>query len=90
MWPYFFFFIFLCLIRIFLSWNYVRGRLNNCTIFYEESSWYDGQLWTKSESILFQERLLYNYQVVPLLKKIKYLLLQTLILFLSFLILFKI
>lgn len=84
-----FFFILLIIIRLFVSWHYIKQRLNESTIFYEESSWYDGQIWTKSKNILFQEKFIYKYQVLPILKKINYILLETFSLFLSFLILIK-
>lgn len=84
-----FFFILLIISRLFLSWNYIKQRLNNSIIFYEESSWYDGQMWSKPKSILFQERFIYMYQVLPILKKINTILIKTFILFISLLILLK-
>ena len=38
----------LVLLRLYLGWNYVRARLANKTVFYEESGWYDGQTWLKT------------------------------------------
>lgn len=57
-------------IRLFLTWNYIQQRLKASTIFYEESSWYDGKKWLKSKSILIQEKLIQIYQVFPIIKKI--------------------
>lgn len=59
------------LIRLYLGWSYILKRLSSATIFYEESGWYDGQLWIKSADILTQDRLVGIYQVEPLLVKIK-------------------
>lgn len=60
----------LILIRVLLGWNYIKERLYNPTIFYEESGWYDGRIWVKSKNILVQDRLIHSYQVVPALKKL--------------------
>nr|YP_009315568.1 Hypothetical protein ycf36 [Liagora brachyclada]SCW24226.1 Hypothetical protein ycf36 [Liagora brachyclada] len=65
----------LLLIRLYLGWSYVLKRLFSASIFYEESGWYDGQLWIKTVDILTQDRLVGIYQVQPLIKRIKRLLL---------------
>lgn len=62
---------FLC-IRIYLGWSYVCKRLLSATVFYEESGWYDGQLWIKTSDSLIQDRLIGLYEVNPSIKKIKY------------------
>jgi hypothetical protein len=59
------------LIRLLLSWNYIKQRLENPTIFYEESGWYDGRIWVKSKNILVQDRLIRAYHVIPAVKKLK-------------------
>ncbi len=61
----------LLLIRLYLGWSYILKRLSSATIFYEESGWYDGQLWIKSADILTQDRLISVYTVEPLLKRIQ-------------------
>nr|QCI05486.1 hypothetical protein [Crouania attenuata] len=63
--------IFLC-IRLYLGWSYVIKRLLSATIFYEESGWYDGQMWIKTSDILMQDRLIALYQVNPSIKRVKY------------------
>ena len=69
--------IYLILIRLFLGWTYVRRRLYNPAIFYEESGWYDGRVWIKSKNILVQDRFIYTYQVLPTIKKLTQLLILT-------------
>nr|YP_009315161.1 Hypothetical protein ycf36 [Titanophycus setchellii]SCW23616.1 Hypothetical protein ycf36 [Titanophycus setchellii] len=64
----------LLLIRLYLGWSYVLKRLFSASIFYEESGWYDGQLWIKTVDILTQDRLVGLYQVQPLLGRIRKLL----------------
>lgn len=51
--------------RLLLAWTYIQKRLQNPTIFYEESGWYDGRVWVKSKNILVQDRLVRAYQVLP-------------------------
>nr|YP_009732371.1 hypothetical protein [Gracilaria textorii]QHS70948.1 hypothetical protein [Gracilaria textorii] len=66
-------FIFLLIfIRLYLAWSYVVKRLISATIFYEESGWYDGQLWIKSPEFLTQDRLVGLYEVMPFLFRAKY------------------
>nr|YP_009314546.1 Hypothetical protein ycf36 [Liagoropsis maxima]SCW22800.1 Hypothetical protein ycf36 [Liagoropsis maxima] len=62
------------LVRLYLGWSYVLKRLASASIFYEESGWYDGQLWIKSADILTQDRLVGVYQVEPLVVRIRSLL----------------
>nr|YP_009297719.1 hypothetical protein Kuma_019 [Kumanoa americana]AOM67453.1 hypothetical protein Kuma_019 [Kumanoa americana] len=59
------------LIRLYLGWSYILKRLLSAVVFYEESGWYDGQLWIKPADILIQDRLIGIYQVGPILEKIK-------------------
>nr|YP_009391260.1 hypothetical protein [Dipterocladia arabiensis]ARW59404.1 hypothetical protein [Dipterocladia arabiensis] len=64
--------IFLFIIaRLYLGWSYIIKRLLSATIFYEESGWYDGQVWIKTAENLTRDRLLGLYHVLPLLNRIK-------------------
>uniref|UniRef100_A0AAU7YRM4 Ycf36 n=1 Tax=Gracilaria hainanensis TaxID=2871843 RepID=A0AAU7YRM4_9FLOR len=58
--------------RLYLGWSYVVKRLISATIFYEESGWYDGQLWIKSPEVLTKDRLVGLYEVMPFLFRAKY------------------
>lgn len=60
----------LALARLGLGWWYVRDRLCQETIFYEESGWYDGQTWTKPAEVLQRDRLIVTYQIQPILKRL--------------------
>jgi hypothetical protein len=66
------FWIVLVLLRLYLGWLYVHQRLTNKTIPYEETGWYDGQFWTKSDSEMMQDLLVSEYQVKPILQRLKY------------------
>nr|YP_007947802.1 hypothetical chloroplast protein 36 [Neoporphyra haitanensis]AGG37051.1 hypothetical chloroplast protein 36 [Neoporphyra haitanensis] len=59
------------LIRLYLGWSYVVKRLMSATVFYEESGWYDGQIWVKPSEVLLKDRFIGLYEVFPLLNKIK-------------------
>nr|ASQ40359.1 hypothetical protein [Cyanoptyche gloeocystis] len=65
--------IFVCfdVIRLYLGWSYVGNRLLSASICYEESGWYDGQLWVKTPELLIKDRLVAIYQVKPLLYRLK-------------------
>jgi hypothetical protein len=54
----------------FLAWTYTGRRLVSAKVFYEESGWFDGRVWTKPPTILRHERLLYHYQLLPLISRI--------------------
>jgi hypothetical protein len=64
-------FVILFLIRIYLGWQYIYNRLQNATVSYEESGWYDGQIWIKTPDILIKDRLVADYVLLPILKRIK-------------------
>nr|YP_009244438.1 hypothetical protein Gchil_017 [Agarophyton chilense]AMK96680.1 hypothetical protein Gchil_017 [Agarophyton chilense]ASP44575.1 hypothetical protein [Agarophyton chilense]UAD84391.1 hypothetical protein [Agarophyton chilense] len=72
----------LIFIRLYLGWSYVLKRLISATTFYEESGWYDGQLWVKSPEVLIKDRLVGFYEVTPFLSRAKYGILISIILIL--------
>jgi hypothetical protein len=59
------------LVRLYLGWSYILKRLLSATVFYEESGWYDGQLWIKPSHVLIQDRLVGVYQVMPIIINLK-------------------
>ncbi len=61
----------LALVRLYLGWSYVRDRLVSPIIFYEESGWYDGQTWTKPQSVLTRDRLIVTYQIQPIIQRLQ-------------------
>lgn len=60
----------LVLVRLYLGWVYIRGRLFSETVFYEESGWYDGQTWIKPTELLNRDRLIVNYEIKPMLQRL--------------------
>ena len=59
------------MVRLYLGWKYIGDRLKKTKIVYEESSWYDGQVWEKPLEIYNRDRLIFNYQVEPVLKRLE-------------------
>ena len=57
----------LLLSRQWLSWIYIYKRLNSENIEYEESGWYDGQVWEKPIDWRAKDLLISQYQVKPIL-----------------------
>ena len=65
---------FLCslfLIRLYLGWSYLYDRLDQAKISYEESGWYDGQIWEKPQAMLDRDRLIVAYEIKPILGRLQ-------------------
>ncbi|OWM65670.1 protein CONSERVED IN THE GREEN LINEAGE AND DIATOMS 27, chloroplastic [Punica granatum] len=65
------FLVSLIVLRIYLGWSYIGDRLLSAVIPYEESGWYDGQMWVKPSEVLARDRLLGSYKVKPVVKLLK-------------------
>lgn len=61
----------LVLMHLYLGWAYIRRRLVQVRIPYEESGWYDGAIYAKSEEEVAQHRLVVSYQVDPVLRRVR-------------------
>ena len=57
-------------IRIYLGWNHVFKRLTSEKVEYEESGWYDGQVWIKPLVLKEKESLIASIEVKPILKNL--------------------
>jgi len=57
-------------IRLILGWNHIYKRLISEKVEYEESGWYDGQIWIKPIPLKEKESLIASLEVKPILKKI--------------------
>ncbi|CAK9315264.1 unnamed protein product [Citrullus colocynthis] len=78
----------LIVLRIYLGWSYVGDRLLSAVIPYEESGWYDGQMWVKPPEVLARDRLLGSYKVKPVINMLKQTLVGTGIVLVSAVLLF--
>ena len=54
-------------IRLYLGWNHIFKRLTSEKIEYEESGWYDGQVWIKPVVLKEKESLIASIEVKPIL-----------------------
>ena len=61
---------FLFSIRLYLGWNHVFKRLTSEKVEYEESGWYDGQIWFKPVNLKEKESLIAQQEVKPILKNL--------------------
>ena len=57
-------------IRLYLGWNHVFKRLTSERVEYEESGWYDGQIWIKPLVLKEKESLIASNEVKPILKNL--------------------
>jgi len=57
-------------IRLYLGWNHVFKRLTSERVEYEESGWYDGQVWMKPLVLKEKESLIASIEVKPILKNL--------------------
>lgn len=61
----------LVLLQIYVGWSHVGQRLRLQELPYEESGWYDGQVWVKPEEVLNRDRLILTYEVQPVLHRVR-------------------
>ena len=57
-------------IRLYLGWNHIFKRLTSEKVEYEESGWYDGQIWFKPTGLKEKESLIASLEVKPILKNL--------------------
>jgi len=57
-------------IRLYLGWNHIFKRLTSEKVEYEESGWYDGQVWEKPLVLKEKESLIASIEVKPILKNL--------------------
>ena len=76
-------------IRLYLGWNHIFKRLNSERVEYEESGWYDGQVWIKPLVLKEKESLIASIEVKPILKNIIQIFSIILVLALSGILLFQ-
>ena len=61
---------FLISIRLYLGWKHIFNRLISEKVEYEESGWYDGQIWEKPLVLKEKESLIASIEVKPILKNL--------------------
>ena len=76
-------------IRLYLGWSHVFKRLKSEKVEYEESGWYDGQIWIKPLVLKEKEALIASIEVKPILKNLIQIFSIILVLALSGILLFQ-
>jgi hypothetical protein len=61
----------LMLLRQWLGWSTLQRRLMATTVEYEESGWYDGQVWEKPLAWRQQDLLVASHEVKPVLQRLQ-------------------
>ena len=62
--------LFFLIVLIFSRWKQIEKDFNEPRLFYEEASWYDGQIWEKPFSILKNDKLISTQKIKPILERI--------------------
>jgi len=55
----------------FLRWSQLLNKFRNSRLFYEEGSWYDGQIWEKPFELIKNDKLISIQKIKPILNRIK-------------------
>ena len=61
----------LILFQLYVGWSHIRERLYQEKISYEESGWYDGQVWLKPDAMLTRDRLIVSYEIQPVIARLQ-------------------
>jgi hypothetical protein len=62
--------LFFLILLVFSRWKQIEKDFNEPRLFYEEASWYDGQIWEKPFSILKNDKLISTQKIKPILERI--------------------
>ena len=69
----------IAVILVILSrWLQIKYRFQQARLFYEEASWYDGQIWEKSLLLIKNDQLILSQRIQPIIERIKKSLIQIL------------
>lgn len=55
---------------LFSSWYQTQNRFQISRLFYEEASWYDGQIWEKPFLLIKNDKLLKSQKIQPIIQRI--------------------
>lgn len=58
--------------RLFLGWSYIYDRLSRAQVDYEETGAHDGDVWVKPDEVWAKDQLVVQYQLTPLLKRLRF------------------
>jgi hypothetical protein len=69
---FFHFLLFFFFLILFSRWFQLEKRFTTSRVFYEEGSWYDGQIWEKPFALIKNERFLTSQKVQPILQRLSF------------------
>ncbi len=64
------FLLLIVLLRLDLGWLYVRQRLHQSQILYEETGWYDTAMYRKTAAEITRHRLIVQHEIGPILQRL--------------------
>lgn len=64
-------FLLFFLLVILSRWIETEKRFQEARLFYEEASWYDGQIWEKPLAIIKNDNLIRTQKIQPMIQRIK-------------------
>ena len=57
-------------ISMLIRWSSIHKRLMESRVFYEETSWFDGQVWEKPFFLMKNDKLLTSQKIQPIIRRI--------------------
>lgn len=72
------FILFLFLINL-SRWLQIKSQFQKARFFYEETSWYDGQIWEKPFLLIKNDKLISTQKISPIIKRIQKTIVQLLL-----------
>lgn len=63
----------LAILLLINRWENIKQRFIKSRLFYEEASWFDGQIWEKPAYILRNDKLIANQKIQPIIQRLIYL-----------------
>nr|AIM52730.1 hypothetical protein YCF36 [Ochromonas sp. CCMP1393]AIM52809.1 hypothetical protein YCF36 [Ochromonas sp. CCMP1393] len=58
------------LLFIFIRWRDIKKRFTEARLFYEEASWFDGQIWEKPFFLIKNDKLICSQKIQPILQRL--------------------
>lgn len=55
---------------IFIRWKDIKKRFTEARLFYEEASWFDGQIWEKPFFLVKNDKLICTQKIEPILQRL--------------------
>ena len=55
---------------LFFRWYQIKPKFESSRLFYEEASWYDGQIWEKPFLLIKNDKLIQSQKIQPILQRI--------------------